>query len=312
MNKKLVSIITPCFNEEGNVQTLVKLVIEQFEKLPQYEYEHIFIDNDSSDDTLKQLRELASNDKRVKIIVNSRNFGHIRSPFYALLQSTGDCTISLVADLQDPPDLIPQFLKKWEEGYKVVAGIKKESAESAAMFFIRSFYYNLINRLSEIPLKKNFTGFGLYDREVINQFKEMKDPYPYFRGMISEVGFKNTEILYSQPVRKRGITSNNFLTLYDIAMLGIVTHSKIPLRIATISGFLLSILALVTAIIYFIAKLLFWENFSMGIAPVVFGLFFFASVQLFFLGIIGEYIGFIFTKVSNRPLVHEQERINFN
>jgi glycosyltransferase involved in cell wall biosynthesis len=306
-----ISIVTACYNEEENVEAVYNKVKEVFAGLADYRYEHIFIDNASKDRTVPILKEIARNDRNVKIIVNARNFGHIRSPFYGILQAKGDAVISLVADLQDPPALIADFLEKWREGYKIVLGVKKNSEESAAMFAVRKVYYNLIGTISEVNLTKNFTGFGLYDKQVIDILRKIDDPYPYFRGLISDIGFESAIIEYVQPARKRGITKNNFYTLYDMAMLGITNHSKIPLRLATMLGFLLSILSAVTAFVFFIAKLIFWSRFTLGIAPIVIGLFFFASVQLFFLGIIGEYIGSIHTQVLKRPLVIEKERVNF-
>ena len=309
---KKISIVSPCYNEEKNLQAVYNEVKIQFhEHLKNYEYEHIFIDNSSTDHSAEILREIASKDKNVKIILNSRNFGHIRSPMHALFQSTGDATILLVSDLQDPPNLIPQLVKKWEEGNQVVVAVKKESEESAVMFAIRSLYYNIINKISETKLVKNFTGFGLYDKQVITVLKSFDDPYPYFRGLVFKVGFKVDQIFYVQPVRKRGVTSNNFYTLYDMAMLGICTHSKVPLRVFTISGFLLAIFSLFISIIYLILKIIFWNSFQLGLAPIIIGVFFFSSVQLFSIGIIGEYIGVILTKISKEPLVIERERINF-
>jgi glycosyltransferase involved in cell wall biosynthesis len=307
----LISVVSPCYNEQENVEEVYRQVKAIFANLPSYQYEHIFIDNASKDKTVLILKKMALEDKNVKIIVNSRNFGHIRSPFHGMLQSSGDAVILLVSDLQDPPALIRDFICKWEKGYKVVLGVKTRSKESFAMFFIRKMYYDLIGRLSEIQLTKNNTGFGLYDRKIIEILKEINDPYPYFRGLISDIGFESAKIEYTQPARKRGITKNNFYTLYDIAMLGITNHSKVPLRLAAMSGFALSSISLLIAIGYFIAKLLFWSTFSLGTAPVVTGLFFFSSVQLFFIGIIGEYVGSIHTQVLKRPLVIEQERINF-
>lgn len=309
---KLISIVTPCYNEEDNVDAVYQQVKEVFSELPSYTYEHIFIDNCSKDKTVEKLREIAYEDRNVKVIVNSRNFGHIRSPYYAMLQAKGDAVISLVADLQDPPKMIKDFILKWEEGYKVVLGVKTESHESPAMFAIRKMYYNFINRVSEIELTKNNTGFGLYDKKVIEVLRDIDDPYPYFRGLISDIGFESYKIEYVQPVRKRGITKNNFYTLYDIAMLGITNHSKIPLRLAAMLGFVMSALSLLAAVGYLIAKLIFWNYFTLGMAPLVIGLFFFSSVQLFFIGIIGEYIGSIHTQVLKRPLVVEKERINFD
>ena len=309
---KLISVVTPCFNEEDNVEEIYNRVKKVFERFPQYRYEHIFIDNNSADRTLEILKRLASYDFNVKIIVNTRNFGHIRSPYHALLNAQGDAVISIVADLQDPPEMIKDLLAKWEEGYKVVVGVKTSSQESRLMFAIRKSYYNLIGRLSDIPLIKNFTGFGLYDRVVVDVMCEVNDPYPYFRGLIADIGYEICQIEYTQPSRKRGITKNNFYTLYDMAMLGITNHSKVPLRLATMTGFILGGLSLVVAVVYFILKLIMWNEFQAGSAPIVIGLFFFSSVQLFFIGIVGEYVGSIQTQVMKRPLVIEKERINFD
>ncbi len=309
--KKKISVVSPCYNEEENVRVLYKEVKKEFDKLPEYDYEHIFIDNASTDGTIDVLREIASKDKNVKIIINSRNFGHIRSPYYAMFQASGDAVLSLVSDLQDPPSLIPEFIKKWEEGYKTVVGVKTNSEESWLFFKIRKAYYRLVTKLSEVELVKNFTGFGIYDRAVIEELRKIKDNYPYFRGLVCEVGFEKAIIEYKQPKRKRGITKNNFFTLYDIAMLGITSHSKVPLRLATMFGFLTAFLSLIAAIVYLIVKIINWYSMPMGQAPLVIGLFFFSSIQLVFIGIIGEYIGNIHTHVMNRPLVVEKERINF-
>jgi len=309
---KRISVVTGCFNEEENIKELYEQVKAVFIDLPQYEYEHIFIDNASKDRTVVILKEIAQNDHRVKIIVNTRNFGHIRSGYHALLQAKSDAVISIVADLQDPPTLIKAFIKKWEEGYKIVIGVKTQSEESPLFFAIRKAYYNLVGRLSEIELIKNFTGFGLYDQKVIETLRSIDDPYPYFRGLISDIGFERAVVEYVQPSRKRGFTKNNFYTLYDLAMLGITNHSKVPLRLATITGFCLALISLLVALGYFGYKLIFWDNFQVGMAPLVIGLFFFSSVQLIFIGIIGEYIGAIHTQVLKRPLVIEKERINFD
>jgi glycosyltransferase involved in cell wall biosynthesis len=309
---KRISVVTGCFNEEENVKELYEQVKAVFQDLPQYEYEHIFIDNASKDETVAILREIANHDHRVKIIVNTRNFGHIRSPHHALMQAKGNAVISIVADLQDPPIMIKEFIRKWEEGYKIVIGVKTQSEESPIFYAIRKGYYNLIGRLSEVELIKNFTGFGLYDQKVIETLRSIEDPYPYFRGLICDIGFERAVIEYKQPSRKRGFTKNNFYVLYDIAMLGITNHSKVPLRLATMTGFTVALFSLLVALGYFIYKLIFWNSFSVGIAPLVIGLFFFSSVQLFFIGIIGEYIGSIHTQVLKRPLVIEKERINFD
>ena len=309
---KLISIVTPCYNEEDNVEEVYRRVKAVFGTLANYRYEHIFIDNASRDNTRAILRRLAAEDKNVKVIFNTRNFGHIRSPYYAMLQARGDAVIALVADLQDPPEMIPDFLHAWESGYKIVLAQKTRSEESSLFFFIRSTYYYIARRLADIDLLDNVTGFGLYDRAVVDVLRRIDDPYPYFRGMICDVGFPRYMIPFTQPTRKRGLTKNNFYTLYDLAMLGITNHSKVPLRLATLTGFCIGALSLLTAAIYFAYKLVFWNNFSVGIAPLVIGIFFFGAVQLFFTGILGEYIGAIHTQVLKRPLVIESERINFD
>lgn len=309
--KKLISIVTPCYNEELNVHAIYSAVKEVMDTLPQYRYEHIFIDNCSKDKTVALLREICASDINVKLILNARNFGWVRSPYHAMLQSTGDATILIVADLQDPPEMIRDFIRKWEEGFKVVIGVKSQAEESRLMYFVRGIFYNLINRLSDTELIKNYTGFGLYDKAVIDILKTIDDPYPYFRGLISDIGYDIFRISYNQPTRKRGLTSSNFYSLYDVGMLGITNHSKVPLRIATFLGFSMSIFSLFIAFIYFVYKLVRWDWFSAGQAPLVIGLFFFSSVQLFFIGIVGEYIGSIHTQVLKRPLVIEKERVNF-
>jgi glycosyltransferase involved in cell wall biosynthesis len=312
MVKKKISLVTPCYNEEDNALTIYTAVKKVMLAKPEYDYEHIFIDNNSNDKTVTILKKIAAEDKNVKIIVNVRNFGHIRSPYYGLLQSSGDATILIVADMQDPPDLINDFIAQWEQGYKVVVGVKNESKESFLMFAIRKSFYNLINRLSDTKLIKNYTGFGLYDKQVIDILRTIDDPYPYFRGLICDIGFEIVKIPYVQPQRFRGITKNNFYTLYDIAMLGITNHSKVPLRLATMVGFVASLFSLLVALVYFVYKLLYWESFTLGSAPLIIGVFLFSAVQLMFIGIIGEYVGSIHTQVLKRPLVIEKERINFN
>jgi glycosyltransferase involved in cell wall biosynthesis len=307
----LISVVTPCYNEEDNVAELHGQVKQAFAGLPGYTYEHIFIDNASTDGTVTVLRELAAADPNVRVIINARNFGHIRSPYYAMLQARGDAVVSIVADLQDPPTLIPEFVHKWEEGYKVVLGTKEKSEESWIFFALRGAYYRVLRRLSDVELIEHFTGFGLYDRDVIDILRSLKDAYPYFRGLIADIGFESAKIKYLQPKRKRGITKNSFYTLYDLAMLGMTSYSKVPLRLATILGFTSAALSLLVALVYFVYKLLFWRSFTVGIAPLVIGVFLFASVQLFFLGIIGEYIGSIHTQVLARPLVVVKETVNF-
>jgi glycosyltransferase involved in cell wall biosynthesis len=307
-----LTILTPCYNEEDNVREVHRQVKEVMATMPGYDYEHLFIDNASKDKTVDILRQLAEEDPRVKVIVNVRNFGHVRSPYYALLQARGDAVISCVADLQEPPELIPQFVDRWENGYKIVVGIKKGTEESKHMSRVRRLYYWIIGRLSDVELIPNFAGFGLYDREVIEQARCTNEQYPYFRGLICEFGYQRAEIMYMQPNRRRGITKNRFYSLYDLAMLGITNHSKVPLRIATMVGFTLSILSLLIAFGYLVAKLVFWNAIQLGMAPLLIGIYFFGAVQLFFIGILGEYIGSIHTQVHTRPLVVEKERINFD
>ena len=309
---KLISVVTPCFNEEQNIKECYLEVKSVFGKLEQYSYEHIFIDNASKDRTVSILKEIAQIDKNLKIIVNTRNFGYIRSPHHALLQAKGDAVINIAADLQEPPSLIKDFIKKWEEGYKIVIGIKNSSKESIFVYLLRSIYYNVVNKLSDIELIKQFSGYGLYDKDVIDLMKGIDDPYPYFRGLIAEIGFERAEIEYVQSKREKGKSKSNFLTLYDVAMLGIISHSKVPLRLATITGFFVSIFSLIIGFIYLIYKIIYFDRFEAGIAPIVIGFFFFAAVQLFFIGIIGEYIGAIYTQVKNNPIVVEKERINFD
>jgi glycosyltransferase involved in cell wall biosynthesis len=279
--------------------------------LGDYRYEHIFIDNASRDHTVREVKRIARSDKNVKVIVNTRNFGHIRSPMHALQVASGDAVIGMAADLQDPPEMIADMIREWEKGYAIVVAVKNTSDESGLMFWVRTKYYRLVNRLSQIETYENFTGFGLYDRKVMDMVREFDDPYPYFRGMIAEIGLPHLELPFKQPRRKRGLTKNNFYTLYDLAMLGITNLSKVPLRMVTFSGFICSVLCILAGLAYLVYKLIFWSRFSAGIAPLMIGIFFFASVQLFFMGILGEYIGAIHTLVQKRPLVFEKERINF-
>lgn len=308
---KLISVVGPCYNEAENIEEFVRRVTAVFDPLPQYQLELIAIDNNSSDGTQDILRRLASTERRLKVILNARNFGHIRSPVHGLLQASGDAVFLMVTDLQDPPELLPHFLGKWEEGYKAVVAVKQKSEETAFFFFLRRMYYRLVHRLAEYDILQNFTGFGLYDRTILDYCRQLDDPYPYFRGLISEIGLPIAQIPYTQPLRKRGLTKNNFYTLYDMAMLGITNHSKVPLRLATMMGFAMSLLSLLFAFAYLAYKLIFWYSLPVGLAPLIIGLFLFSSVQLFFIGILGEYIGAIHTQVLHRPMVVEKERINF-
>ncbi len=308
----LISIVTGCFNEEENIPELYERVTRVMEReLPQHTYELIVIDNSSTDRSVDLLREICKKDARVKVIVNTRNFGHIRSPYYGIMSAHGEAVIYMASDLQDPPELIPAFVKKWQEGFKLVLAQKTNSEESSLFWLARNIYYHLIARLSEIELIKNATGFGLYDREVVDTIRQIDDPYPYLRGLVCELGYERALVPFEQPLRKRGFTKNNLYTLYDNAMLGITNHSKVPLRLATFFGFCLGGFSFLIATVYLIYKLLFWNRFQLGTAPVVIGIFFFSAVQLFFIGILGEYIGAIHTQVLRRPAVVEKERINF-
>lgn len=312
--KKLISVISGAFNEEENVEELYKQVKKQMEAFEdKYDWEQIVIDNSSTDGTFAKLKEIASQDKRFKVIENTRNFGHIRSPYYGILQCKGDAVIYLASDLQDPPALIPQFIKEWEGGYKIVLGKKVKSKESPLFFAVRRLYYWLLNKLNDSGAKliENCTGFGLYDKEVIDAVRKIDDPYPYLRGLICELGYSKTFVEFEQPLRKRGLTKNNFYTLYDNAMLGFTNHSKVPMRMAVFFGFVLSAASFILAVIYLILKLVFWDEFPMGTAPILIAVLFFSSMQLFFIGILGEYLGAVLTQVLKRPLVVEKERINF-
>lgn len=309
---KHISIMTPCYNEEGNIRNIYNAVKEQFNNLPQYTYEHIFIDNCSTDNSRNILRELCKEDRNVKVIFNVTNFGPNRSGTYGMLQGSGDALICIVCDLQDPPELIPTFLQKWEEGYKVVLGQKTKSRENPIMFQIRKLYYGIMAKLSETEHLTNVTGYGLFDKEVLNMIKWIDDPEPYIRGLITQLGYKWCLVPYTQRERKVGKSSYNFYKYFDFAITGLTHVSRKPLRIATIMGFIMSATSFIIAVAYLIAKLVRWNDFNLGTAPILIGMFLLASVQLAFIGIIGEYIGAILTKVTRRPMVIEEERINFD
>jgi polyisoprenyl-phosphate glycosyltransferase len=311
VSQKHITIMTPCYNEEDNVLNVYNQVREVMVGIGTYDYEHVFIDNSSRDNTVAILKYIAAQDPNVKIIVNSRNFGHIRSPIHALFESRGECVISIVADLQDPPPMIVDMLREWEAGAYCVLGIKRTSEEASLMFWARKQYYKLAERLSSIETIQNYTGFGLYDRKVIELVRSFDDPYPYFRGMIAEIGLPTVKLLYDQPARKFGITKNNWYTLYDIGMLGIINHSKVPLRLATFAGFFGALGSFLLAFGYFLAKLIFWSHFEVGLAPLLIGVFFVLSIVLVCLGIMGEYVGAIYTQLQHRPYAVELERINF-
>lgn len=308
---KTITLVSGCYNEEKNLEELFKRVFAVADRHPEYNWEYILIDNCSKDRTADLLRDYAGRDPRIKVILNTRNFGYIRSNYHAILQARGDAVVFLASDLQDPPELIEQFLPLWEQGRKVVAAVKNQSKESWLVFTGRRMYYHLIDRLSDVSLLKNFTGFGLYDQEVIGHLRKMDDPYPYFRGQICELGYPVATVPFVQPVRKGGRSHANFYVLYDLAMLGFTSHTKIPLRLAMFTGFILSIISFLLGVLYLVMKLLFWQEFTVGMAGLIVGFFFFGAVQLMFIGILGEYIGAVHTKITRRPMVVERERINF-
>ena len=309
---KKVSILIPCYNEQENVRPMSEAIVDLFEKqLTQYDYELLFIDNDSSDQTRPILREICKNNEHIKAIFNAKNFGQFNSPYYGMLQTTGDCTISMVCDFQDPVELIPQYLEAWEQGYKIVIGIKTSSKENPIMYHLRSVYYKMIKKFSDVEQIEHFTGSGLYDKDFIQVLRDLKDPTPFLRGIVAELGYKRKEIPYEQPERRAGKTHNNFLRLYDAAMLSFTSYTKVGLRMATFLGMGCGAISAVIGLIYLIMKLVLWDTFAAGMAPVLIGMFFLGSVQLFFLGFIGEYVLSINQRVMNRPLVIEEERINF-
>lgn len=309
---KTISIVVPCYNEEENVEALYEAISEVFKKdLPEYGYELIFIDNDSRDSTRELIRGLCQKDRGVKGIFNAKNFGQFNSPYYAMLQSTGDATILMAADFQDPVEMIPQYVKEWEKGCKIVIGIKKSSKENKIMYWLRSCYYKMIKKLSDVEQIEHFTGFGLYDARFIKVLRELDDPTPFLRGIVAELGFRRKEIPYEQPKRRAGKTSNNFYRLYDAAMLSITSYTKVGLRLATIFGSICSFISIMVALIYLVMKLMYWDRFPAGMAPLLIGMCFLGSVQIFFIGLVGEYILSINARVMKRPLVIEEERINF-
>ena len=305
-----ISIITPTYNEVENIEKLYLEIKNQFVKIS-CDYEHIIIDNCSNDGTIDKIKKLASTDENLKIIINSKNYGHIRSPFYGLLQSSGDASILMASDFQDPVELIPEYIEKWKKGCKIVLGEKNTSEESNIKFSLRKLFYNFLNKISDFELTKNTTGSGIFDKSVIEKLKKINDPYPYFRGLIAELGEEIETIKFNQPLRKHGVTKNNIATLYDIGILGIVKHSRTPLRFMVVLGFISSVISLLIGIFYLIFKLLFWKSFVLGLAPIIIGIFIVSSIQIALLGLVGEYIGVILLHQRNLPLVIEKERINF-
>lgn len=309
--KDLISIVTPCFNEEDNILELYTRISAAIAPITRYDFEIIVIDNASTDNSVQMLKHLAEKDRRLKVIVNTRNFGHIRSPYWGLMQASGAAAIYLASDLQDPPEKIPEFIDRWEKGWKLVFATKPVSKTNPFMHWARRLYYKLLDRISDVPLVRDSTGFGLYDRDVLTHLKRINDPYPYIRGLVSELGYPISTIEFVQPRRTKGISKNNFYTLYDIAMLGIISHSVMPLRLAGMVGFCLAFGSFFASIFYLIYKILNWYSFPVGQAPLVILTTFFFGVLFIILGIIGEYIGSIHLYLKNRPIVVEKERINF-
>ena len=306
---KKVSILIPCYNEEDNVIPMSEAIVNLFTtQLTQYDYELVFIDNDSKDTTRPKLRKICEKNPHIKAIFNAKNFGQFNSPYYGILQTTGDCTISMVCDFQDPIELIPRYLEEWEKGYKIVIGIKTSSKENKLVYGLRTLYYKIIKKFSDVEQIEHFTGSGLY----VQVLRDLKDPTPFLRGIVAELGYKRKEIPYEQPKRRAGKTHNNFFTLYDAAMLSITSYTKVGLRACTFLGMICGTISALIGLIYLILKLLFWNRFAAGMAPILIGMFFLGSLQLFFIGFIGEYISSINRRVMNRPLVVEEERINFD
>lgn len=309
---KKISVLIPCYNETENVIPMSEAVVKEFENnLPEYDYEIVFIDNFSIDGTREKLERICLENPKIKAIFNAKNFGQFNSPFYGMCQTTGDCTICMCCDFQDPLDLIPQFVHEWEKGYKIVSAIKTSSDESGIMYFLRSCYYKMIKKMSDVEQIEHFTGTGLYDKSFINVLRELDDPTPFLRGIVAELGPQRKDVYYKQAERRAGKTHNNWYRLYDAAMLSFTSYTKIGLRLATVFGFTFSAINMLVAFGYFIAKLIYWDEFNLGTAPMLIGIFFTGSVQLFFLGLLGEYILNINTRTMKRPLVVEERRINF-
>lgn len=311
---KKISIVSSCYNEEHNLDELYNRVTAQMSKYSdKYEFEYILMDNGSSDGTANKLKELAQKDNRIKVIINSRNFGHIKGPYYAIINASGDAVIYIVSDLQDPPELIPDLIQQWENGNELVLLQKTRSKESKIMFLLRTLFYKVLDLITDndVKLAENCTGSGLFDKKIIDVVRDIDDPYPYFRGLLCEIGFNRSYVQYEQPLRKDGKTSNNFYTLYDIGMLGVIKYSKKPLRFMTYLGFSMSVIMFILSVLYLVLKLIFWNTFSIGIAPIIISVLFIGAIQLFSLGILGEYVGAIYTRVDKKPLVVVKERINF-
>jgi glycosyltransferase involved in cell wall biosynthesis len=308
---KKISIMSSCRNEKGNITELHGRIVAAMGTVPQYGFEIVFVDNHSTDGTRDEIRRLCAIDPRVRAIFNTRNFGPVRSPWHGLLQGDGDAVIGISSDLEDPPELLPAMIRKWEEGYRLALGVRRETTEPGPRRHLRPLFYWLLNRVSGVRQIPGFTGFGLYDREVIETFRALNDPYPYFRGLIGEMGWRYAEIPFTKISRTRGTSKILLWASLDMALLAIVSHSKVPLRLATISGAAVSLASFLTGTYYLALKLTNWDTMQLGLAPMLSGLFFLMGILFFFLGLIGEYVGLIVTHVLNRPLVVEDERINF-
>lgn len=308
---KKISVLVPCYNEEENVNAISEAIIKELNKLDKYDYELVFIDNYSKDNTRNLIQELCKKNKKIKAIFNCKNFGQFNSPYYGMLQTTGDCTILISADFQDPVEMIPKFIKGWEQGYKIVIGIKNKSQENKIMYFLRSCYYKIISKMSETEMIEHFTGFGLYDKKFIQVLKTLDDSKPFLRGIVAELGFERKEIPYEQQKRRAGKTHNNFYTLYDAAMLSFTSYTKAGLRLATFIGVFIAVLSFIIGLVYLILKIIYWDRYAAGTTPILIGMFFLGAIQLFFIGFLGEYILSINSRMMKRPLVIEEKRINF-
>lgn len=310
--KKVISVMIPTFNEEENALPIYEAVKKEIEQnCPNYDYEILFIDNKSRDRTREVIRGICASDPRVRAIFNTKNFGQFNSPYYGILNTSGDCTITMCADFQDPPELIHTFVEAWEQGYKIVIGRKTRSQESRILYFLRSCYYKAIRSMSSVDMIEQFTGFGLYDKSFVNTLRNLRDPTPFIRGIVAELGPERKEIEYTQPKRRAGKTNNNFYTLYDAVMLSFTSYTKAGMRLCTFFGFFVAFASFIMALFFLVAKLVAWNSFSAGYAPIVISVFFMGGVQLVFLGFMGEYIMSMNTRVMNRPLVVEEERLNF-
>lgn len=310
-DKKKVSIMIPCYNEQENVVPISEAVVKQMEELPQYDYELVFIDNCSTDNTRPLLRQICEKNSKIKAIFNVKNFGQFNSPYHGLCQTSGDCTIAMCCDFQDPVEMIPEFLKKWEEGYQIVCGVKTSSKENKLMYGLRTLYYKMIRKFSSVDQIEHFTGFGLYDRSFINVLRDLNDPTPFLRGIVAELGGKRIEVPYEQQKRRAGKTHNNFYTLFDAAMLSVTSYTKVGMRFAEFIGGIFVVLNLIIGVVYLVLKLIWWDTFVAGQAPTLIVVSLMSSVILMFLGFLGEYLSAINVRMMNRPLVVEEERINF-